>query len=60
MFGCILVIQLAMIVLPTQFLTMNMKDNSKINVLSVTLAGFFCESMNLAQIRFFSIFISAL
>ena len=39
---------------------MNIKDNSKINFLSATLAGFFGESMNLARIKFFGLFISAL
>ena len=39
---------------------MNIKDKNKINVLSVTLAGFFGESMNLARIKFFGLFISAL
>ena len=39
---------------------MNIKDNNKINFLSATLAGFFGESMNLARIKFFGLFISAL
>jgi hypothetical protein len=39
---------------------MNIKDDIKINVLSETLAGFFGESMNLARIKFFGLFISAL
>jgi len=51
---------LVRVVFPIQFLTMNIKDNNKINVLSVTLAGFFGESMNLARIKFFGLFISAL
>ena len=48
------------IVVPIRFLTMNIKDNNKINFLSATLAGFFGESMNLARIKFFGLFISAL
>jgi hypothetical protein len=39
---------------------MNIKDKSKINLLSETLAEFFGESMNLARIKFFGLFISAL
>jgi len=39
---------------------MNIKDNSKINVLSTVLTGFFGEKMNLARIKFFGLFISAL
>jgi hypothetical protein len=43
-----------------QFLTMNIKDKNKINFLSSTLAGFFSEKMNLARIKFFGLYISAL
>lgn len=39
---------------------MNIKDTNKINVLTATLAGFFGEKMNLARIKFFGLFISAL
>jgi len=39
---------------------MNTKDSNKINVLSLTLAEFFGERMNLARIKFFGLFISAL
>ena len=48
------------VVFPIQFLTMNIKDKNKINFLSSTLAGFFSEKMNLARIKFFGLFISAL
>ena len=39
---------------------MNIKDISKINILSDTLAEFFGKRMNLARIKFFCLFISAL
>jgi hypothetical protein len=39
---------------------MNIKDKSKINILSDTLAEFFGKRMNLARIKFFGLFISAL
>jgi hypothetical protein len=39
---------------------MNIKAENKINILSTTLSAFFGDKMNLARIKFFGLFISAL
>ena len=39
---------------------MNIKANNKVTVLSDTLKEFFGDKMNLARIKFFGLFISAL
>jgi len=39
---------------------MNVKDENKINILSTALSVFFGDKMNLAQIKFFGLFICAL
>jgi hypothetical protein len=47
-------------VLPILFLTMDIKVENKVTVLSDTLKEFFGDKMNLARIKFFGLFISAL
>jgi len=43
---------MVVLLLTSKFLTMNMKDMSKINILSDTFAEFFGKRMNLARIMF--------